>query len=75
VVNGAYLTGFRVVMGVSAGLAFVSALIAWRIVEELNRKVEYQTLKHFRYLCFKIATKMDDTVPLFALHKSNSEIP
>ena len=33
VVDGAYLTGFRVVMGVSAGLAFLGALIAWRMVE------------------------------------------
>jgi EmrB/QacA subfamily drug resistance transporter len=32
-VNSAYLTGFRVVMGVSAGLALLSALIAWRMVE------------------------------------------
>jgi len=31
-VSCAYLTGFRVVMAVSAGLALVSALIAWRLV-------------------------------------------
>lgn len=32
-VDAAYLTGFRVVMGVSAGLALSSALIAWRMIE------------------------------------------
>jgi predicted MFS family arabinose efflux permease len=32
-VDTAYLTGFRAVMGVSAGLALVSALIAWRMIE------------------------------------------
>ena len=33
VVDTAYVTGFRVVMGVSAGLALVSALIAWKMIE------------------------------------------
>lgn len=33
VVEAAYLTGFRVVMALSAGLAALSALIAWRLVE------------------------------------------
>lgn len=32
-INNAYLTGFRVVMVVSAGLALLSALVAWRLVE------------------------------------------
>ena len=32
-VNNAYLTGFRMVMVVSAGLALLSALVAWRLVE------------------------------------------
>lgn len=33
VVDSAYVTGFRVVMAVSAALAVLSALIAWWLVE------------------------------------------
>lgn len=38
IVDGAYLTGFRVVMATSALLAALGALVAWRLVEEKKRE-------------------------------------
>lgn len=49
-VDTAYLTGFRVVMGMSAGLALVSTLIAWSMIEGKTIAVgrAAEVVEHFK---------------------------